>query len=82
MISAVYNYYLSTYAGRQVTKYDTHKKDELKNNYCKDNKCLFIINDNEKDISITIQTNMEILDYVKKNYMGIYNSNLFSVYIN
>lgn len=33
MISAVYNYYLSTYGGREVTKYDTHKKDELKNIY-------------------------------------------------
>ena len=33
MISTVYNYYLSTYAGRQVTKYDTHKRDELKNIY-------------------------------------------------
>lgn len=51
-------------------------------NYCKDNKCLFIMNDNEQDISITIQTNMEILEYIKNNYNGIYNSNLFSVYIN
>lgn len=33
MISTVYNYYLSTYGGRQATKYDTHKKDELKNIY-------------------------------------------------
>lgn len=33
MISTVYNYYLSTYGGRQTTKYDTHKKDELKNIY-------------------------------------------------
>ena len=55
--------------------------DEI-DNYCNDNKCLFIMNDNEKDISITIQTNMEILEYIKNNYMGIYNSNLFSVYIN
>ncbi len=33
MISTVYNYYMSTYGGRQVTKYDTHKKEELKNIY-------------------------------------------------
>jgi len=33
MISTVYNYYLSTYAGRQVSRQDTHKKDELKNIY-------------------------------------------------
>ena len=50
--------------------------------YCKYNKCLFIMNDNEQDISITIQTNMEILEYIKNNYNGIYHSNLFSVYIN
>ena len=55
--------------------------DEI-DNYCKDNKCLFIMNDNEQDISITIQTNMEILEYIKNNYNGIYHSNLFSVYIN
>lgn len=33
MINSVYDYYLSTYAGRQVTKYDTHKKSELRNVY-------------------------------------------------
>ena len=76
-----------------ITKYDiinngnmgyngANRYIEEIDNYCKDNKCLFIINDNEKDISITIQTNMEILDYVKKNYSGIYNSNIYSVYIN
>lgn len=33
MISTVYNYYLSTYGNGHVTKYDTHKKEELKNIY-------------------------------------------------
>lgn len=33
MINSVYDYYLTTYAGRQVTKYDTHKKSELRNVY-------------------------------------------------
>lgn len=51
-------------------------------NHCKKNKCIFIINDDEASISITVQTNMEILEYVKNNYNAIYNSNTFSVYIN
>lgn len=33
MISSAYTYYLSTYAGQQVSKYDTHKKSELRNVY-------------------------------------------------
>ncbi len=33
MINSVYNYYLSTYASKQLTKYDTHKKSDLKDIY-------------------------------------------------
>lgn len=33
MVSSVYNYYLSTYANKEVSKYDTHKKSELKDVY-------------------------------------------------
>ena len=33
MISSVYNYYLSTYRHKESTKYDTHKKSELKEIY-------------------------------------------------
>lgn len=33
MITSVYNYYLSNYYGKEVTKYDSHKKDDLKNIY-------------------------------------------------
>lgn len=33
MINSVYDYYLTTYAGRQLTKYDTHKKSELRSLY-------------------------------------------------
>lgn len=33
MINSAYAYYLSTYAGKQLTKYDTHKKSELKQVY-------------------------------------------------
>ncbi|MCI9370233.1 MAG: flagellar filament capping protein FliD [Lachnospiraceae bacterium] len=33
MVSSVYNYYLSTYANKEVSKYDTHKKSELRDVY-------------------------------------------------
>lgn len=33
MIPNTYNYYLTTYYNRELTKYDTHKKSELKNIY-------------------------------------------------
>ena len=33
MISSAYTYYLSTYGGQQVSKYDTHKKSELRSVY-------------------------------------------------
>lgn len=33
MISSAYSYYLSTYRGRQVSKYDSHKKSELRSVY-------------------------------------------------
>ena len=50
--------------------------------YCKKNKCLFIINDQEESLSITIQTNMEILKYIQNNYTAKFNSSLYSVYTN
>lgn len=50
--------------------------------YCNENKCLFIINDEEDKISETVQTNMKILNYVKNNYYKKYSSNIFSVYTN
>lgn len=33
MIGSVYDYYLTTYASKPATKYDTHKKSELRNVY-------------------------------------------------
>lgn len=33
MVSSVYNYYLSTYGNREVSRYDTHKKSELRDIY-------------------------------------------------
>lgn len=52
------------------------------NNYCKDNKCLFIMMDEEVTTKRHIQTNREILKYVQNNYSKKYSSNIFSVYIN
>ena len=49
--------------------------------YCKNNKCLFIINDNDLDDK-TIQTNKDILMYVVKNNNKIYSSTIFNAYIN
>ena len=51
-------------------------------NYCKENKCMFIMNDFEESVSITIQTNMDILKYIQNNYRKVYGSNILSVYIN
>ena len=39
------------------------------------------MNDGEITTKKNIQTNREILKYVKNNYENIYNSNIFSVYI-
>lgn len=50
--------------------------------YCKDNHCIFVINDFETELSETIQTNEEILNYVKKEYKKVYSSNIFSIYLN
>lgn len=50
--------------------------------YCKENRCIFILNDVESIISKTIQTNRAILVYVQRNYNKVYRSNTFSVYIN
>ena len=33
MISSAYNYYLTNYVGKEVSKYDTHKKSELRDVY-------------------------------------------------
>lgn len=88
-----FTYMMKLNYGIPITKYDNINNgnmgyngasryiDEI-DNYCQVNKCLFIINDYEEEISSTIQTNMDILEYVKKNYNKQYSSNMFSVYIN
>ncbi|NLL93647.1 MAG: flagellar filament capping protein FliD [Clostridiales bacterium] len=52
MVNSAYSYYLSNYVGREVSKYDTHKKSELRqvyNNIVKVNKnsSLYKIADND-----------------------------------
>lgn len=48
---------------------------------CSKNHCIFIMNDEEAVTEKNIQTNREILKYVKSNYKNVYSSNIFSVYI-
>ena len=33
MVSSAYTYYLANYVGKEISKYDTHKKSELKDIY-------------------------------------------------
>lgn len=76
-----------------MTKYDIinngnmgyHGKDKyIKeiDDYCKKEKCIFIIMDEEIVTEKNIQTNREILKYVKSNYHQKYSSNVFSAYAN
>ena len=50
--------------------------------FCKEKKCLFIINDDEAAGKIENQVSLEILNYVINNYEKKYSSNTFSVYVN
>ena len=50
--------------------------------YCKKEKCIFVMMDEEIVTKRKTQTNREILKYVQKEYKKVYNSNVFSVYIN
>ena len=88
-----FSYLLKLNHGLPITKYDIinngnmgykgeEKYLEEIDKHCEENKCMFIINDFEDSISVTVQTNMEILKYVQKNYYAKYNSNTFSVYTN
>lgn len=50
--------------------------------YCQKEKCIFIICDEEITTKQRIQTNRQILKYVKDNYYQRYSSNVFSIYTN
>lgn len=86
-------YMMKLNCGIPITKYDIINDGNMGyhgdfryikeiDDYCEENKCLFIINDHEGDDSSVSQTNIRILDYVKDNYYQVYSSNIFSVYIN
>ena len=88
-----FSYILKLNHNIPITKYDIINNGNMGYNgaeryikeidkYCKKNKCLFIINDQEESLSITIQTNMEILKYIQNNYTAKFNSSLYSVYTN
>lgn len=54
---------------------------ELKKD-CEENKCIFFLNDEEVTPPKDLQTNREILYFVRDHYNRIYSSNIFSVYTN
>lgn len=48
---------------------------------CQDEKCLFVVNNNELKKKTYNQTNAEILIFVDKTYNKIYSSSVFGIYI-
>ena len=50
------------------------------NKSCNNNSCLFIISDEEIETKRNIQTNREILIYIKDNYYKEFGSNTYSIY--
>ena len=58
MIGSVYDYYLTTYASKPATKYDTHKKSELRNVYNN------IINISKKSPLYKINVSADMQKYV------------------
>ena len=62
--------------------YNGYKKYIIEiDNYCKKNKCLFILK-NKKDGDVNNQINNKILFYVRKNYRCLISSNLYNIYLN
>lgn len=91
-ILGLFSYLIKLNNDMPITKYDlindgnmgyqgSKKYIEEIDNYCKKEKCLFVINDEENKSRIN-QTNHEILDYVQENYIKQYSSNIFSIYTN
>lgn len=50
--------------------------------YCKENKCLFFINEIEVNNKKGNQTNQDILKYVEEEYTKVYSSNTINIYKN
>lgn len=59
----------------------SHKFINEIDNYCENNKCLFIVNREEIEEGIN-QTNQDIISYVAKKYQQISSSNIVYIYIN
>lgn len=68
MINSVYNYYLSTYASKELNKTDVHKKSELRNVYNA------ILNMNKKSPLYKINSSENLQKYaidIKENAMSL-----------
>lgn len=87
----VFAYLVKLDNGDDITKYDLINNGNMGykgsskyikeiDNYCKNNKCLFILE--YRDQNSTNQTNTDILNYIKKKYYSIINSNIYEVYTN
>jgi len=50
--------------------------------YCKENKCLFFINEIEVNNKKGNQTNQDILKYIEEEYTRVYSSNTINIYKN
>lgn len=88
-----FSYLIKLNNNMKINKYDIINNGNLGYNgeakylkeideYCKKQKCIFIICDEEVITDKTIQTNREILKYVQGNYYKRYSSNVFSAYSN
>ena len=88
-----YGYLVKLALDIPITKYDlindgnmgyhgSQKYIEEIKETCREEQCLFIVNDNEHNKKGYGQTNYQILEYVSKNYQKIYASSTFGIYIN
>ena len=80
-IDSAYNYYMSTYANKEVSRYDSHKKSDLRkiyNNIVKANKesPLYKISnpDNAKLFAIDIKENAKSIQHVVASLSDKYGS--------
>ena len=88
-----YSYFIKLNLNMSINKFDLINNGnmgyngEVKyveeiNNYCKNNKCLFIINNNDLNTENYSQLSKKILKYVVDNNVKVYGTDIFSIYIN
>lgn len=86
-----FSYIVKLSNGDEINKFDlinngnmgydgSSKYIEEIDDYCSENKCLFIIENRSEES--TNQTNTEILEYIEGNYVQDVSSNVFKVYMN